>query len=1218
MSADGVTWTGSSCASPDAWDWWSALATDRSLYRTTDTVDAWGYLRSRTGRLPSTVELRVWRDTDGPRTGRPIVAATARRASTGAFAATLKLRDLPYGSYLLESLADGRSIEIIGFEVGDVRKPPFQLTLAASPRAVVADTPVRATVTARFFDGTPVAQLPVVVSAQELERRPGVDDFSGEVVEHRTTTNVAGTATARVMPRVLGDWNQEMCENISASPSAAVEAQSDGSRRICVYRAAAYIDAAAVREGAAIIVTGAVHEVDLASVASQLVRADRESDRWSEIEPRGDPIAGRRVRVEVTEQVLRRVVTSRWYDPITKEVREEYQSEVVRETTTRHTATTRADGTFRLRLAAPARDRAWNIRAVVQDAAGRETFTRASVEAAPTGREATGYVLQLRGTTHQFAVGAAVRAEVSTWGSPATRLAPAGGANRFLFLVTSPGRFEALVRGSPTVSTRFRTADEPNLRITAIWFTGKGYVLPGAVDAWLDTGTRRINVSLTTDRERYEPGQPATITIRTTNRAGRPVPATVLLRGIDEKLVAMGAADLADPLELLYREVPVGLRDGPAISHRVWLPGPDGGGGSTTGGGGDGRVDLRDTLPLQMVTTSAAGTARVTYHLPDDVTSWRVGAAAVTGDRRAGQAIVRLPVGLPFFVDATIAPEYLVADRVSIRLRAYGSALASGAAVRFTVSSPTLAMAPVVVAGRAFTEALVSLPALGEGTHRVVISATSAAGSDRLERTFTVVASRLTAGHRETIAIAGPIAPPGGAGVTRLVISDAGRARYLHTLLDLATPRGQRADERLASTLARDVLGSAFDVGADELPPAVTFERSAYQRPEGGLALLPYGSADLELTVRALVADPDALLAASVRPWLRDIANDLDASLERRTVAQVGLAALGDPVLGELVAAAERTDAGDRVRLWAALGLGLLGDTGRATAVERSLLERWGERRGDQVRLRISGDAEEVSEATDLTALLAAVVGDPVATDLLGYVGAVPPRDTLAALTHVSVIGRLVERLATARAVVAVVRDGIRERIEIPAGGSVSLELVPSQRAGMRIEPVSGAAAMTASWEEATPAAARLGDPDPDLRLTRTITKSPIAASRVVTVVLRLKIGGPGRDGTSEVVDLVPSGLVATGGIYVKASGCSGDYTIGPRRIEGQRVVFVVDYYARTGEDDQAPTVPGTFCLAYAARVVTAGTYAWQPAVARQATSPGLVATTPSGKVELR
>jgi len=44
------------------------------------------------------------------------------------------------------------------------------------------------------------------------------------------------------------------------------------------------------------------------------------------------------------------------------------------------------------------------------------------------------------------------------------------------------------------------------------------------------------------------------------------------------------------------------------------------------------------------------------YRLPDDVTAWRVGAAAITADRRAGQATMKIPVGLPFFVDATIAP----------------------------------------------------------------------------------------------------------------------------------------------------------------------------------------------------------------------------------------------------------------------------------------------------------------------------------------------------------------------------------------------------------------------------------------------------------------------------------------------------------------------------------------------------------------------------------
>ena len=311
-----------------------------------------------------------------------------------------------------------------------------------------------------------------------------------------------------------------------------------------------------------------------------------------------------------------------------------------------------------------------------------------------------------------------------------------------------------------------------------------------------------------------------------------------------------------------------------------------------------------------MVTTGATGTARVRYHLPDDVTAWRIGAAAITGDRRAGQATMKVPVGLPFFVDATIAPEYLVGDRVSIRLRAYGSDLAAGAAVRYTVSSPTLPMASRVVKGRAFTEVLVPLPALTAGTHRVVIAASSAAGTDRLVRTFTVVASRLAAGHRRTIAITGPTTPPGGMGVTRLVISDAGRARYLDLLLGLATPRGQRADERLASAVARDVLATAFDLDAADLPAAPAFERSAYQTGDGGLALLPYGGADLELTVRALVADPDALLVDSVRPWLRGIADDPATSIERRTVALTGLAALGEPVLDELIAASEVADVG--------------------------------------------------------------------------------------------------------------------------------------------------------------------------------------------------------------------------------------------------------------------------------------------------------------------
>ena len=141
--------------------WWTALSTDRSLYRPTDTIQAWGFLRARDDDRPaSEIQLRVWPYADDQRAGRPLVTAVARQAATGAWIGSVALRDLPHGSYALEAVADGRRVEEIGFEVGDVRKPPYRLEVTSSPRALVEGVPVTATVTARFFDGTPAAGIP--------------------------------------------------------------------------------------------------------------------------------------------------------------------------------------------------------------------------------------------------------------------------------------------------------------------------------------------------------------------------------------------------------------------------------------------------------------------------------------------------------------------------------------------------------------------------------------------------------------------------------------------------------------------------------------------------------------------------------------------------------------------------------------------------------------------------------------------------------------------------------------------------------------------------------------------------------------------------------------------------------------------------------------------------------------------------------------------------
>ena len=76
--------------------WWHALATDRYVYRATDTVNAWGYLRGRArGDVPSSVELELAAD-NGP----PIVTVTVTPRPTGVFAASLPVHDLPAGPAL--------------------------------------------------------------------------------------------------------------------------------------------------------------------------------------------------------------------------------------------------------------------------------------------------------------------------------------------------------------------------------------------------------------------------------------------------------------------------------------------------------------------------------------------------------------------------------------------------------------------------------------------------------------------------------------------------------------------------------------------------------------------------------------------------------------------------------------------------------------------------------------------------------------------------------------------------------------------------------------------------------------------------------------------------------------------------------------------------------------------------------------------------------------
>jgi hypothetical protein len=398
------------------------------------------------------------------------------------------------------------------------------------------------------------------------------------------------------------------------------------------------------------------------------------------------------------------------------------------------------------------------------------------------------------------------------------------------------------------------------------------------------------------------------------------------------------------------------------------------------------------------------------------------------------------------------------------------------------------------------------------------------------------------------------------------------------------------------------VLIDAFAVDPVTLPPA-TFDPGRYQ--SSGIALLPYSSTDLGLSVRVALLAGDRFNRGELASALYTTVNDSASTRERRVLAYAGLAGLGEPVLTELQAFAADRRLTIRERLYAGLGLAALGDGVAALAIERDLLSAHGERRGPWVRLRVGESLDDTVEATSLLALLAAELGDPLANDAEGYVDANPAVDELHSLQQVAFIARMLERTTSAAGRFAYTIDGKRTVVDLDPGESFSLRFVESQRRTFSLEPLSGQVGLATSWQ--VPIDRTAISRDEDLQLARTFTPFPeIPGDAMVEIRLTATFGPHVVGGCHEVSDLVPSGLVPMehyqGGAVSNSDPAWYD---SPYAIEGQRVSFCV-----------GPS--GTVKMHYFARIVTAGTYTWEPAVIQSAMAAESINLTTSRELTIR
>lgn len=142
----------------------------------------------------------------------------------------------------------------------------------------------------------------------------------------------------------------------------------------------------------------------------------------------------------------------------------------------------------------------------------------------------------------------------------------------------------------------------------------------------INTADKKLNVTLKTDKDRYGPREKVTVSIRTTDANGKPVPAELSLGVVDLSLLALTGFEKPDLVSMFYANRGLGVMTSQMLSQLVERFKP----GSKGGGGGESpdtvkRGNFKDTaFWLPTVVTNADGNATVSFTLPDNLTTWQL------------------------------------------------------------------------------------------------------------------------------------------------------------------------------------------------------------------------------------------------------------------------------------------------------------------------------------------------------------------------------------------------------------------------------------------------------------------------------------------------------------------------------------------------------------------------------------------------------------------
>jgi hypothetical protein len=641
-----------------------AVFTERGIYRPGEPVYAKAIVRrGPLGGLapPARGDSLHWVFSD--REGNPMRQATVALSAFGTADQTLRLpAELPLGSYdvRIELKRDGewRTVGSTQYQVAEYRPPEFLVTATTDSAPRFAGETAVVTVGARYLFGAPMARAPVLWTARQTPMSPweisipGTDGYQlGEeprwweggsdyteltVASGVDTLDARGYRDLRVQAQPQADGRPARlsvsAQVVDANRQAVTEVAS-----VVLHPADFYLGAK-TQGGGWFWTAGTPVRVDVIAVR-----------------PDGRGVAGVQVRGAVVRTEWHRVRRER--NGVVDEVGQWVSDTVAVCTLTTGRGpqpcafTPRAGGEYTVELTA-------------RDARGRDVRTRLS-------RWAVGGDWVPWNDEGRFRMDIVADKERYSVGDTATLLlaAPFTDAEAWVTVERERVMEQRRIRitsGTQTLRIPITEALAPNAYVSVILVRGRT-ARPGTVD---DPGrptmrvgyaelrvtpeSKRLRVDVQPLQPEYRPGDTARVRVRVRDAAGRPQAAEVTLWAVDQGVLALTGYATPDVIDLIYQPRGLGMRLSSnlvAVAPQV----PEGQKGARNPGGGGGR-DATGVLRsrfrptaffLGSVVTDASGEAVASAGLPDNATTFRVMAVAVTAGDRYGSGDTTLVATKP-------------------------------------------------------------------------------------------------------------------------------------------------------------------------------------------------------------------------------------------------------------------------------------------------------------------------------------------------------------------------------------------------------------------------------------------------------------------------------------------------------------------------------------------------------------------------------------------